>query len=403
MAVAILESRFNALQSRIRAIYGAPASVSSTTGYGQTLRSTQATGRVGQNRDFDAASDIDYTTDRITISGHGWSDRDYVEYDSLGTTPIIGNIVDEAHYFVKVIDSATIEIYYDEALTSKVNLVTNAANTHRFIRYPNQKVDAQDYFNLYLDIAAARIHQVGSTYTIPNNAVVAAGDTVEENYLLTLETLMTSVEADKFLIADPEQVDLVDLRDGTGSSVNSTRTTNWNGTIAHEFTFTHPSTGQARGFWNAAGQVRITPSLSSATGLKSLDWGNMLNAPNGVGEMTFSRTGVSITGVGSTSGTTITPYNLTTSYQVLLERFGNTDYAANRFRIYCKRNTDTEIQFRVEFADLDSPPGFGIDEPVNGTLSSSVKVYNPNGTFIVNGSTYNTVSFNPTGLRLTTL
>jgi hypothetical protein len=403
VAVTILESRYNSLQSRIRAIYGAPASVSATSGYGQGLRSTQATGRTGTNKDIDAASDIDYTTDRITIPAHGWSDRDYVEYDALGTTPIIGNIVDDAHYFVKVIDPATIELYYDEDLTSKVNLFVNAAGTHRFIRYPNQKVDAQDYFNLYLDVAAARIHQVGAAYTIPNNALVLAGDTVEDNYLTAIETLMTDVEADKFLIADPGQVDLINLVDGTGTSVNSTRTTNWNGTIAHEFTFRHSSTALARGFWNAGGQVRITPSLSDATGQKSLDWGNMLNAPNGVGELTFSRTGVSITGIGTSSGTSITPANITGTYQTILERFGNTTYAANRFRIYVKRNSDSEIQFKVEFADLDSPPGFGIDESVNGTLSSSAKVYNPNGSFTVGGITYNTVSYSPTGLRITSL
>jgi len=212
---------------------------------------------------------------------------------------------------------------------------------------------------------------------------------------------MTQVEAGKSLIEGSTQADLITLRDGTGSSVSSTRTTSWNGTIAHEFTFSFTSVGFARGFWNAAGEVRITPTLSGGSGLKTSDWKNMLNPPNGVGEISFNSGGTSITGTGSTF-TSVNPRNLTTSYQLIVEKSG-ASYAANRFRVYVKRVNDTTIQFRVEFADLDNPPGFGIDEPVNGTLTSNVQVFNPNGSFTVGGVSYNTVSFSPTGLRTSSL
>jgi hypothetical protein len=127
----------------------------------------------------------------------------------------------------------------------------------------------------------------------------------------------------------------------------------------------------------------------------------MLNPPNGVGEISFNSGGTSITGTGSTF-TSINPRNLTSTYQLIVERSG-ASYAANRFRVYVKRVSDTSIQFKVEFADLDAPGGFGIDENVNGTLTSTVQVFNPNGSFTVGGTTYNTVSFSPTGLRITSL
>lgn len=401
MAVSVLVSRYNNLQSRIQAVYGAPSSATSTTGYGQAVRSTQATGYVGTPRTINAATQINYTNDRLTFSGHGWSNGDYLEYDALTNDPLIGNVNDDAHYFVKVIDANTVEIYYDQSLTRKVDLRTGATGTHLFRRYPNQKVDAQDYFNLYLDIAAARIHQVGTAYSVPNNAILLAGDTIEEAYILQLESLMTQVEAGKGLIDGATQADLITLRDGTGTSVSSTRTSSWNGTITHEFTFSLSSTNFARGFFNAGGEVRITPTLSGGSGAKTNDWKNMLNPPNGVGEIAFGRGGVSILGTGSTF-TSINPRNLTTSYQTIVQRTG-ASYAANRFRVYVKRNNDREIQFKVEFSDLDSPGGFGIDENVNGTLTSNVQVFNPNGSFTVGGTSYNTVSFSPTGLRTSSL
>ena len=123
---------------------------------------------------------------------------------------------------------------------------------------------------------------------------------------------------------------------------------------------------------------------------------------SGIGSMTFDRTGVNVSGVANFVDATITPYNLTTSYQVLVERFG-ASYANNRFRIYAKRNSNSQLGFKVEFADLDSPGGFGVDENVNGTLTSLVELYRPLGTMIINGVTYDTVTFDVTGLTVQSL
>lgn len=395
----ILGVRFNNLQSRISTIYGPAVSAVSTSGYGQTIRSRQITPYAVDPKSFNAATAVNYSTDQITIPSHNFANGDFARYDNNGNSPLIAPLQPDAHFFVKVIDANTIELHFAENLNNKVNLITGATGTHILNKIKNEPIAAADVFNLYLDIAAARIHQVGSSFTIANNARVLTGDSIIESYINTLESTMTSVEADRFLIADPGQVSEEVLRDSLNNPVFSQRTTAWNGTIAHEFTVNFPSVAQQRGYWNAAGEIIFSPSLTGGSGLKTNDWRNLLTS---IGIITFDRTGPSVTG-SATLGS-VTPYTLTTSHQILVRKFSsNYTYADNRFTLYGRRNNDTQLQFRVEFADLNAPGGFRIDENVNGTIRSDVDIYRPTGTFVVNGTTYTTVTFSLTGQTTTNL
>jgi hypothetical protein len=397
--VSILATRYNNLQSRIQAVYGDAISLSSGTGYGQTVRSSQVVPLTFVDKTFDPSTDVNYSTDTITISGHNLIDKQFVRYNANGNTPIVEEMNEHSHYYVKVIDGNNIQLYLDESFTRQLNFISGASSTHILTELDAESVEAEDYFNLYKDIVGARIHQVGPAFTIGNSAALAIGDVIAEPYLQDLETLMSSVETDRLLIADPSQVSEEILRDGTNTPVTSVRTSAWNGTRSHEINLTFPTQGQQTGYWNAAGEIIFTPSLTGYSGSKSGDWATMLS---GIGSITFDRTGVNVSGVANFVDSTITPYNLTTSYQVLAERFG-ASYANNRFRIYAKRNSNNQLGFKVEFADLDSPGGFGVDENVNGTLTSLVELYRPLGTMIINGVTYDTVTFDVTGLTVQSL
>lgn len=403
----VLATRFNNLQSRIRTIYGAPSSASSTSGYGQSVRSAQVDNWNASDRTFSATADVNYTTNRITITGHNFIEGKLAGYDPNGNSPVVETLIEDAHYYIKVIDNNTIELYFEYDSTTNtfsriVDLLSGSTGDHILEYYDAEKISHDDYFNLYLDIATARIHQVGSGFTVGNNVILQTGDLIDEDYINFLETTMTSVEADKFLIADPGQVSLESLRDGSNTPIDSYRTSAWNGTRRHEFTVNFTSTAQARGFWNAGGQIRFLPSLTGGSGTKTSDWRNMINEANGVGNLTFSRTGTTKTGPTGTITTSINPRNLTTSYQVLMQRNG-ASYGNNRYRLYARRNNNTQYQFRLEFADLDSPGGFGIDENVNGNLSSVIQIYRPTGSVSIGGTSYTTVSFSVTGQNTSTL
>jgi len=396
--VQVLGTRFNNLQSRIETIYGSPTSATSTSGYGQVVRSRQILEYTLDPNSINAASsasggDIDYANDTVNIPGHNFLDRQLALYDNNGNNPLISPLRDNTHFYVKVIDSNTIELYNDVNLTDKVDLQSGASGTHIINRVEAEAISAADVFNLYLDVVSARIHQVGSAFTISNNAAIQSQDRIEENYISTLEGIMSDVEANRSDIADPDQVSEEVLSDSLGNPVFSQRTSAWNGTIAHEFTLTFGNIAQQRGYWNAAGEIIFSPTLTGGSGTKTGDWRNIIN---GVGVVTFSSNGTSITG-SANSVTSVNPRNLTTSYQVLVERTG-ASYTNNRYRIYAKRNSDSELSFRVEFADLDRPGGFGIDENVNGTIRSDVDLYRPSGNFTVNGTSYSSVNFTVNGL-----
>ena len=101
----ILATRFNNLQSRIAAIYGPPSSASSATGYGQTVRSGQVESFDATSRTFNASTNVNYSNNQITISGHNFDEGGLAEYDANGNDPIVENLIEDAHYYVKVINA----------------------------------------------------------------------------------------------------------------------------------------------------------------------------------------------------------------------------------------------------------------------------------------------------------
>jgi hypothetical protein len=82
-------------------------------------------------------------------------------------------------------------------------------------------------------------------------------------------------------------------------------------------------------------------------------------------------------------------YDLTTTNGTIFQK-ASTSYLPNSYYIYARVNSTGAdrriIYFEIHWAD-DSPappsypdPGFGIDENVDGTLTSTVQVYRASGT-----------------------
>lgn len=403
----VLASRYNNLQNRVRAILGAPSSITSQTGYNQNLHTDPTYDVLDAlsfvTKTFNAATNVTYGTDRITITSHGLVNLDEVEYDNNGNTDIYP-LVTGATYYVKRISANVIELYTDDALLNKVNLRSGQTGTHHLKQFTGDKVTADQLLQLYKDVARCRIHQIGEAFTIANNAIPVAGvDKVEESYIQALEGFMTDIEADKFAVSDPGQVDLEGLVDGTGTNVSRTRITNWNGVIRHDFTVNFASANDRTGFFNAGGEIRLYQSLTGGTGDKTDDWRAILSNAS---TLYFTKDGVNTAGDGTISGS-YTPYALPGASYNLIYRRDGASYTANSLRIYLRADNTSSLRFRVEFRDDDNPPAaapfFDIDEDVTGTLNSNVDIYRPNGTFTLGGITYDTVSFDVTGTLLSSI
>lgn len=394
MPTSVLATRFNNLQDRIASVYGNPLLSSSTTGYAQPVRSGDVTALNYRNVNWAVASSISNSS-VITINGHGFIDGDLVLYDNRGNQDIYG-LNNEDYYYVNRVNANTFTLHTTAAINASSKLlvaVSGTVGTHRLREVQGDRITATQWFNLYLDIMAARVHQTG-TNPLADFTPVAQVDIIDDTILGQLETLMTQIEANLFA-QGTGQYDLDDLRDGTGSTISRQRFTNWNGTLTHEFSVNWQNANERQGFFNAGGEIRIFSSITGGSGLKTNDWRSLLST---AGIITFGRSETTTSGSATIQANVGNYIGLTASYRGLANYSGS-DYVDNNWDIYVREISNTEIRFRVRFQDLDSPPSqapfFDIDEDVTGTLNSSVQLFRPSGIFTIDEVDYTTVDISP--------
>jgi hypothetical protein len=254
------------------------------------------------------------------------------------------------------------------------------------------KITAQQYEEIYIDLVRARVHQVGAASFTIDPFVVGDYDTnglstdkVEEVYIQTLENLMAQIVVDK---------DLVDLGTELGLDVGGASTRlesisgSWNGQLFHIFDMEFTNAAHRRHFFNAGGEIRITPSMTyGGADLKSAEWLAQINSIGAVSiqdNATINRNGVG-------SGTLIGNYQLTGTYSTLYEAFNTSSYTDNVYRVQALSLNDSTIRIRCVFEDSDSPLPPGIDEDVFGDITNTAESAPPEGSVNINGTDYDTV------------
>ena len=257
------------------------------------------------------------------------------------------------------------------------------------------KVSAQDYEDLYIDLIRTRSHQVGTGIVIQEFVIgdyetnTATADKIEEAYILGLESLATNIITDK-LVVDPTNLTLTSV-----PAASSTRASipTWSTTISHIFTITFNTVLERRHFFNAGGEIRLSASVDyTGSQAKTVDWQSILNA---MGSTSFkAEETVNNAGVGT--GSNIGNYDLTSIYQLIYSRTGGAVYARNRYNVYAAEyatgNATSAITFKVEF--IDGQPNnltSGIDEVVLGVFNSTVQTATPSSQVTINGTVYDAV------------
>jgi hypothetical protein len=244
-----------------------------------------------------------------------------------------------------------------------------------------QNATLSDILNLRTDMIKARQHQAGGdqgpagTNAFP---LVTTSDQITDAYAANLESQMTVIETNKLVIDDTATNRTI----VTGAATSS-RSTAWSATITHNITINFGSANAARYYFNSGGQLRFraamsgTPSGTNGTAIFN-DWQSMLS---GVGTVIFNHNSTSKTGAGAaTVASAIGFYQLTTSNQTIMTKTGSGTYAANTWIINARRNsTSTTVFIDISFNDnKGGNPNF--DEPVTGTITSSMDTYRATGT-----------------------
>lgn len=280
------------------------------------------------------------------------------------------------------------EFGYGQGLTGSTSGVLTA-----------EKIGAQDYEDLYIDIVRARYHQIGSSISIDDFVVgdyeanPSTADKIEEAYITGLENLATNLETDKFVV-DSSQLAVTGLLDAGNNSMTSTRSSTsgpWNGQISHIFTVTFPTNAARRHFFNSGGQLRFQGSVNyTGSQAKTVDWQTILN---NMGQISFAANSTySNSGVGT--GYPVGNYQLNSAYRLCYSKSGGALYARNDYEIYAREVSQNTIQFKVTFVDgSPNDPTYGIDESVFGDFESSILLAAPTGSVNINGTVYNTVVY----------
>lgn len=256
------------------------------------------------------------------------------------------------------------------------------------------KVTVSQWNNLRSDLLKIRQHQTGvdqaANLSIPTTDLL-----IDDAFANQYKDFGNVCNTNRLTIA-ANQGTLSDL------FTPATRTTAWNGVITHTVTVTFASSNAARFFFNAGGQFRFSASRSGGTvSNKNTAWTTMLSD---MGTITFNSSGTNYSGSGATTVATTTGwYGINTSNTtVFLKPSAAGVYVENDYNIQVRKdandNTASILYFTIQFRDDDTgdqvtggvggggvdglfaPLGPAVDESVDGTLTSTVKLFLPTGT-----------------------
>lgn len=208
-------------------------------------------------------------------------------------------------------------------------------------------------------------HQSGSGSGITS---MVTGDTIA--YISTLSTRITTAYNNRALFATQGTP--------TSSNFDQVWTSDTPNQISEVFTFTFASADQTRYFFNAGGELTVTPSISAGAGTsKETSWSNLLN---GIGTLKIGAISSTRSGTGYTpitiNGLALGYWDLTTTDQTLIRLTDSTSaYSTNYVEVLIKTNgvqgsngdNGNIVTVTVNLVDVDADQfnwGSGVDMTV---------------------------------------
>ena len=237
-------------------------------------------------------------------------------------------------------------------------------------------VTSPQWVNLRNDLLKARQHQTGtdlsSSIQYPGVGVV-----ITQADFNAASAIANDMVTNRLIRPPDNQVTVANLISP------QVRTTPWNGQLNQIVTVNFASANDARYFFNTGSTIQFSASITGYTGTgsqKGPTWDAMLS---GMGTISFGQS--STTSSGSATGSAIGFAQVTSSYQQILNKPAPAGtYADNDYYIFVKANSATQLEFKISFQDnatftnVTVYPGgygpYGVDEDVNGTLTSNVQM-----------------------------
>jgi hypothetical protein len=175
---------------------------------------------------FDAATDVNASTNTFTIIAHGYANGTSVVYTGNGNTPIPG-LLEQGIYYVGVIDLDTFRLFNDDSLTYQADILATGTGTHKF------ETNVEEFFigetisshSSYQEITL----EAGTYGFLPGHAIVGTTAGVENNafvYSYNPATAKLIISNENTIIeGNPQRVlftsaSVITSISGTPSSIN---------------------------------------------------------------------------------------------------------------------------------------------------------------------------------------
>jgi hypothetical protein len=249
------------------------------------------------------------------------------------------------------------------------------------------KITATQWNNLRNDVLRARQHQTGQNLG-PTLTVASASTTITDSDRAALLNMTVDAENPaNYLVSPPPAGEFA--RSNLVSE--QVRTQKWNGTVTQTIDVVWPTANAARYFFNSGGNIEFSSQFSpSVPGLKGLSWSTLLQ---NMGTFSFDYTRTRTTGTAFTVADGF--YDLGTTPTIIAQKDVTTSaYVPNRYYITARVNSTLPEQrriltFVIHWDDASGKPpsfpdpGFGIDEDVEGTLTSQVQVVRSDNNVVI--------------------
>jgi hypothetical protein len=246
---------------------------------------------------------------------------------------------------------------------------------------------------LRTDMLKARQHQTGVDESA-NLPILTRNTVISDAIRIQFDTFANTITTNQRVCAS-NQGSVETLAQGTYTS-------SWNSILYHKVSATFSTALAAKYFFNAGGQIRFRASRTgTAANTKDTEWTNMLGngtTPSGFGtaymdyQVSSTVTSTNASGRAGT-GSSIGFEDLTTSgQQIFIVNSAAGTYTVNDYNVQAKANASsnpTVLTFLIRFQDdVTATPPWGVDEPVTGSLTSTVQLFRPSGTNVsVSGPT----------------
>lgn len=254
------------------------------------------------------------------------------------------------------------------------------------------QITAAQWANLRTDLVNAYTHQglIGglSIPAVPTKAAAPTGSIVASEFQKYL-AIANSIFANPIAVASSGQTSFVTL-------ATQSRSTQWRSSITHTVTATWTSASALQGYFNAGGNFQFTASISGYLPTdpgyaKSVDWNTLLT---NMQTISFNSNSTTCTGSYTTIASSTGFYNLTpgaAAVNIFNKTTSSSTYTPNQYDILVALDSSsTVLTFTIQFQDLSAPGGYGIDEYVTGTVTSTIKTVYASGSYVA--SQYPTVS-----------